>query len=59
MCQNPQVVFPNHKQMVQHVIPSLVLRPWNSMNPTLDSCDQQQPLLIYGYLDLNMTFLFL
>jgi hypothetical protein len=26
MHQNPQVVFPNYKKMVQHAIPSLVVK---------------------------------
>jgi hypothetical protein len=37
--QNPQIVFPNWKQMVQHAIPKLVAKTMeNFMMPTLKSC---------------------
>jgi hypothetical protein len=39
MCQNPKVVFPNKKQMVQHTIPSLVAKTMDHyVMPTLNSC---------------------
>jgi hypothetical protein len=39
MCQNPQVVFSNYRQMVQHAIPSLVAKTMEYyVIPTLDSC---------------------
>jgi hypothetical protein len=39
MHQNPQVQFPNQKQMVQHAIPSLVAKTMDKcVLPTLDSC---------------------
>jgi hypothetical protein len=39
MCQNPQVVFLSHKQIVQHAIPSLVAKTMEqSVILTLDSC---------------------
>ncbi len=39
MCQNSQVVFPNFKQMVQHVIPSLVAKTMEQyVILILDSC---------------------
>ncbi len=37
--QNPQIVFLNHKQMVQHAIPLLVVKTMEQyVIPTLDSC---------------------
>jgi hypothetical protein len=39
MHQNPQVRFLNQKQMIQHVIPSLVAKIMDKyVLPTLDSC---------------------
>jgi len=39
MHQNPLVMFLNHKQMVQHVIPSLMAKTMEQyVIPTLDSC---------------------
>jgi len=39
MCQNPIVVFPNKKQMVQHTIPSLVAKTMDQyVMPALDPC---------------------
>jgi len=39
MCQNPIVVFPNLKQMVQHTIHSLVAKTMDQyVMPALDSC---------------------
>jgi hypothetical protein len=39
MCQNPQIVFLNHKQIVQHAIPSLVAKTMEqSIILALDSC---------------------
>ncbi len=39
LCQNPRIVFPNRKQMVQHVIPKLVAKTMeNFMMLTLESC---------------------
>jgi hypothetical protein len=39
MHQNPLVMFSNHKQMVQHVIPSLVAKTMEQyVIPTLDTC---------------------
>ncbi len=38
-CQNPRIVFPNKKQMVQHAIPSLVAKTTDHyVMSTLDSC---------------------
>jgi hypothetical protein len=39
MCQNPWVVFPNQKQMVQHHVPSLVVKTMEQyVVPILKSC---------------------
>jgi hypothetical protein len=39
MCQNPIVMFPNQKQMVQHTIPSLVAKTMDQyVMLALDSC---------------------
>lgn len=39
MCQNPRIVFPNQKQMVQHTILSLVVKTMDHyVMPALDSC---------------------
>jgi hypothetical protein len=39
MHQNPQVRFSNNNQMVQHAIPSLVLKTMDKyVLPSLDSC---------------------
>jgi hypothetical protein len=39
MCKNPRVVFLNRKQMVQHVIPSLVVKTMEQyVIIVLDSC---------------------
>jgi hypothetical protein len=39
MCQNPRVVFPNQKQMVQHIILSLMVKTMDHyVMSTLDSC---------------------
>jgi hypothetical protein len=39
MCQNPQVVFFNRKQIVQHAVPSLVAKTMEQfIILALDSC---------------------
>jgi hypothetical protein len=39
LCQNLQIVFPNWKQLVQHVIPELVTKTMEKfVMPTLESC---------------------
>jgi len=54
-CQNPRVVFPNKKQMVQHAIPSLVAKTMDHyVVSTLDSCVTTIVFLICGCSDLNM-----
>jgi hypothetical protein len=38
LCQNPEIVFPNMKQMVQHAIPKLVVKTMEKIvMPTLES----------------------
>jgi hypothetical protein len=60
MHQNPQSVFSNHKQMVQHSILSLVVKTMEQcVIPTLDSYVTIITFFIYGYSNLDMTCLFL
>ncbi len=60
MYQNPQIVFLNHKQMVQHAIPLLVAKTMEQyVIPTLDSCVTTTSFDLWMSKFGHVTFVFL